>query len=204
MRVKQLLAVSLSVALALPPSGRAQSASAPPLESAAGGARSIPPCRPASRPACSARTAARRAGFRTQAARRRRPRACARRFARWSCPPGRGSGGSLTPQAERRLGERVMREVRRDPDYLDDWLVRDYLNAMAARLAAAAAARFIGGYAGLRPVPGARSADQRILDAGRLHRDQQRPRRHDTDGVGTRIGGRPRDGARAAAAASRG
>ena len=39
-----------------------------------------------------------------------------------------------------------MREVRRDPDYLDDWLVRDYLNAMAARLAAAAAARFIGGY----------------------------------------------------------
>ena len=41
MRVKQLLAVSLSVALALPPSGRAQSASAPPLESAAGGARSI-------------------------------------------------------------------------------------------------------------------------------------------------------------------
>ena len=59
---------------------------------------------------------------------------------------GDGSGGSLTPQAERRLGERVMREVRRDPDYLDDWLVRDYLNAMAARLAAAAAARFIGGY----------------------------------------------------------
>ncbi|MBN3797245.1 hypothetical protein, partial [Burkholderia sp. Ac-20392] len=41
MRVKQLLAVSLSVALALPPSGHAQSASAPPLESAAGGARSI-------------------------------------------------------------------------------------------------------------------------------------------------------------------
>ncbi|MCM3296565.1 M48 family metalloprotease, partial [Staphylococcus capitis] len=60
---------------------------------------------------------------------------------------GDGSGGALTPRAERRLGERVMREVRRDPDYLDDWLVRDYLNAMAARLAAAAAARYIGGYA---------------------------------------------------------
>ncbi|MBN3748403.1 M48 family peptidase, partial [Burkholderia sp. Se-20373] len=41
MRVKQLLAVSLSVALAWPPSGHAQSASAPPLESAAGAARSI-------------------------------------------------------------------------------------------------------------------------------------------------------------------
>ncbi|NIF74126.1 M48 family metallopeptidase, partial [Burkholderia sp. Ap-962] len=58
---------------------------------------------------------------------------------------GDGSGGALTPQAERRLGERVMREVRRDPDYLDDWLVRDYLNSVAARLSAAAAAQFIGG-----------------------------------------------------------
>ncbi|WP_456093743.1 M48 family metalloprotease [Paraburkholderia acidisoli] len=59
---------------------------------------------------------------------------------------GDGSGGSLTPQAERRLGERVMREIRRDPDYVDDWLVRDYLDAVAARLAAAASAQFIGGY----------------------------------------------------------
>jgi beta-barrel assembly-enhancing protease len=59
---------------------------------------------------------------------------------------GDGSGGSLTPQAERKLGERVMREVRRDPDYLDDWLVRDYLNAISARLAAAASAQYIGGY----------------------------------------------------------
>ncbi|EKS9885341.1 hypothetical protein BTK96_002285, partial [Burkholderia pyrrocinia] len=41
MRVKQLLAVSLSAALALPPSGHAQSASAPPLEPAAGGSSSI-------------------------------------------------------------------------------------------------------------------------------------------------------------------
>ncbi|MBN3771653.1 M48 family peptidase, partial [Burkholderia sp. Se-20378] len=41
MRVKQLLAVSLSVALALPPSGHAQSASAPPLEAGAGGARAM-------------------------------------------------------------------------------------------------------------------------------------------------------------------
>ncbi|XOD05131.1 M48 family metalloprotease [Burkholderia sp. 22PA0099] len=58
---------------------------------------------------------------------------------------GDGSGGALTPQAERRLGERVMREVRRDPDYLDDWLVRDYLDTVAAKLSAAAAAQFIGG-----------------------------------------------------------
>ncbi|WP_109478774.1 M48 family metalloprotease [Paraburkholderia sp. C35] len=59
---------------------------------------------------------------------------------------GDGSGGSLTPQAERKLGERVMREVRCDPDYLDDWLVRDYLNSIAGKLEAAASAQFIGGY----------------------------------------------------------
>ncbi|MEX3930697.1 M48 family metalloprotease [Paraburkholderia phymatum] len=59
---------------------------------------------------------------------------------------GDGSGGTLTPQAERKLGERVMREIRADPDYLDDWLVRDYLNSIAAKLAAAAVAQYVGGY----------------------------------------------------------
>ncbi|MFT4065032.1 M48 family metalloprotease [Paraburkholderia sp.] len=59
---------------------------------------------------------------------------------------GSGGAGSLTPQAERKLGERVMRELRRDPDYLDDWLVRDYLNSVSAKLAAAANALYIGGY----------------------------------------------------------
>ncbi|HKT98189.1 MAG TPA: hypothetical protein VJS30_16940, partial [Paraburkholderia sp.] len=43
---------------------------------------------------------------------------------------GDGSGGALTPQAERRIGERVMREIRRDPDYIGDWLVRDYLDSV--------------------------------------------------------------------------
>ncbi len=47
---------------------------------------------------------------------------------------GDGSGGTLTPQAERRLGERMMRELRRDPDYLDDWLVRDYLNSVVVEV----------------------------------------------------------------------
>ncbi|CAH2780755.1 MAG: Exported zinc metalloprotease YfgC precursor [uncultured Paraburkholderia sp.] len=59
----------------------------------------------------------------------------------------RGVGaGWRAPQAERKLGERVMRELRRDPDYLDDWLVRDYLNPVAAKLAAAANTLYIGGY----------------------------------------------------------
>ncbi|MFL9862739.1 M48 family metalloprotease [Paraburkholderia fungorum] len=59
---------------------------------------------------------------------------------------GNGGSGSLTPQAERKLGERVMRELRRDPDYLDDWLVRDYLNSVAGKLSSAASALYIGGY----------------------------------------------------------
>ena len=59
---------------------------------------------------------------------------------------GDGSGGTLTPQAERRLGERLMRDLRRDPDYLDDWLIRDYLNSIATRLSAAAETQYIGSY----------------------------------------------------------
>ncbi len=59
---------------------------------------------------------------------------------------GDGSGGTLSPQAERKLGERMMREVRADPDYLDDWLMRDYLDSIASRLSAAAATQYLGGY----------------------------------------------------------
>ncbi|WP_153101746.1 M48 family metalloprotease [Paraburkholderia hayleyella] len=59
---------------------------------------------------------------------------------------GDGSGGTLTPQAERKLGLRMMRDVWRDPDYLDDWLIRDYLNSVAAKLAAAASTQYIGAY----------------------------------------------------------
>jgi len=59
---------------------------------------------------------------------------------------GDGSGGALTPQAERRIGERAMREIRADPEYIGDWLVRDYLNSVAAKLSASAVAQFVGGY----------------------------------------------------------
>ncbi|BBU26713.1 hypothetical protein BTHE68_04470 [Burkholderia sp. THE68] len=59
---------------------------------------------------------------------------------------GDGSGGSLTPQAERKIGERMMREVRADPDYLDDWLLRDYLDSISSKLSAAAAVQYLGGY----------------------------------------------------------
>jgi predicted Zn-dependent protease len=59
---------------------------------------------------------------------------------------GDGSGGTLTPQAERRLGERLMRDLRNDPDYLDDWLVRDYLNSVSSKLSTAAVSQYLGGY----------------------------------------------------------
>ncbi|SAK45235.1 peptidase M48, Ste24p [Caballeronia fortuita] len=59
---------------------------------------------------------------------------------------GDGSGGSLTPQAERKVGEKMMREVRADPDYLDDWLLRDYLDSISSKLSSAAATQYLGGY----------------------------------------------------------
>jgi predicted Zn-dependent protease len=51
---------------------------------------------------------------------------------------GDSGGGELSLQAERRLGESVMREIRSDPDYLDDPEIAEYLNALGAKLSAAA------------------------------------------------------------------
>ena len=43
----------------------------------------------------------------------------------------------LSPLAERKLGEKIMQEIRRDPDYLDDAPVLEYLNDFGAKLVAA-------------------------------------------------------------------
>ena len=50
--------------------------------------------------------------------------------------PDLGDNGAseLPPQAERRIGETVMRDIRRDPAYLDDPEIAEYLNGLAARL----------------------------------------------------------------------
>jgi predicted Zn-dependent protease len=51
---------------------------------------------------------------------------------------GDSSGADLPPQVERRIGESLARDIRlRDPAYLDDPEVADYLNVLGARLAAA-------------------------------------------------------------------
>ncbi|MCL4747322.1 MAG: M48 family metalloprotease [Burkholderiaceae bacterium] len=57
--------------------------------------------------------------------------------------PRLGDAGAdeLSPGAERRLGEAIMREVRRDAAYLDDAELVDYLNRLAARLTQTSAAR---------------------------------------------------------------
>jgi predicted Zn-dependent protease len=55
------------------------------------------------------------------------------------------SGDELSPQAERQLGEAIMRQIRRDPTYLDDAEATDFLTAFVAPLLntpAAAGQRF--------------------------------------------------------------
>ena len=47
---------------------------------------------------------------------------------------GDAGGEDLSPLAEQRLGEMAMREVRRDPDYLDDPEINDWLDAFGQRL----------------------------------------------------------------------
>ncbi len=44
------------------------------------------------------------------------------------------SAAAFSPADERRLGESIMREVRRDPGYLDDPEVADYVNSLGSRL----------------------------------------------------------------------
>ena len=45
--------------------------------------------------------------------------------------------GALTPQMERRLGERIMRDIVKDPDYLDDAPTLEYMNDFGNGLLAA-------------------------------------------------------------------
>lgn len=53
---------------------------------------------------------------------------------------GPASGGDLPPALERKLGEAIMVEGRRDPDYISDPDINQYLTSMGRRLAAFAPA----------------------------------------------------------------
>ncbi len=58
-----------------------------------------------------------------------------------SALPQLGDGEVMSLAAERRLGDQIVRDLYRDPDYLDDPLLSDYLQAVWAPLLAAAVER---------------------------------------------------------------
>ena len=55
--------------------------------------------------------------------------------------PSLGESVSLSPAAERRLGDRIVRDLYRDPDYLDDPVIGDYVQSIWQPLLASARAR---------------------------------------------------------------
>jgi len=55
--------------------------------------------------------------------------------------PTLGDGLELTAAAERKLGDRIIRELYRDPDYIDDAVLHEYLVGIFGPLRAAARAR---------------------------------------------------------------
>ncbi|TAM42728.1 MAG: peptidase M48 [Burkholderiaceae bacterium] len=55
--------------------------------------------------------------------------------------PTLGDGGEVTTSAERQLGERIAREMYRDPDYIDDPVLAEYVQTIWTRLLAAARVR---------------------------------------------------------------
>ena len=55
--------------------------------------------------------------------------------------PTLGDGSEMSSSAERRLGDRIAREIYRDPDYIDDPVLLDYVQEIWQPLLAAARAR---------------------------------------------------------------
>ncbi len=55
--------------------------------------------------------------------------------------PGLSDGAEMTATAERQLGDRIARELYRDPDYVDDPVLADYVQDIWQRLLAAARTR---------------------------------------------------------------
>jgi predicted Zn-dependent protease len=55
--------------------------------------------------------------------------------------PAMGDGADMSSSAERRLGDRIAREIYRDPDYIDDPVLVDYVQGIWLRLMSASRAR---------------------------------------------------------------
>jgi len=58
-----------------------------------------------------------------------------------SALPNLGDSADMTPAAERRLGDRIARELYRDPDYIDDPVIMEYVQAIWQPLLAASRQR---------------------------------------------------------------
>ena len=71
-----------------------------------------------------------------------------------SALPDLGSAGDLelSPQVERRLGESIVREMRRDPQFIDDPELSEYLGSVGTRLSQAMGARQDFEFFGVRDV----------------------------------------------------
>jgi len=65
--------------------------------------------------------------------------------------PALGDGAEMSLTAERKLGDRIARELYRDPDYIDDAVLGDYVEGIWQRLLLAARQR------------------ERLCAAGRVH-----------------------------------
>ena len=55
------------------------------------------------------------------------------------------SAGDMSALDENKLGERIMREIRKDPDYITNWLMYDYINQLGNELVAGARRQKISG-----------------------------------------------------------
>ena len=62
---------------------------------------------------------------------------------------GDSSSAALSPIDERLLGERIMRDIRRDPDYSKDAVFYDYLNTISQHLIDTAKKQGVAGLEGL-------------------------------------------------------
>ncbi|PZU36173.1 MAG: hypothetical protein DI574_11450, partial [Acidovorax sp.] len=58
-----------------------------------------------------------------------------------SALPMLGDGAEMTTSAERKLGDSIIRELYRDPDYIDDAVLHEYVDGLFQSLRAAAKAR---------------------------------------------------------------
>ena len=55
------------------------------------------------------------------------------------------SSGDMSALDESKLGERIMREIRKDPDYVTNWLMFDYINQLGKELVTSARKQKISG-----------------------------------------------------------